>query len=79
MEPLRRPTLLHRFLILRNIKTGTLAQESGYCRQHINRLRQGTAEPTRIAISAIVEACRRLTGEPLRAADLFHLGDDGPA
>lgn len=76
MEPIPRPTPLERFLTLRKIKTGDLARESGCTRQHILRLRKGAMEPTRLTIVAIVRACRRLTGQRVQAADLFHLGDE---
>ena len=75
MQP-ERLTPLERFLTLRKIKTGRLARECGYTRQHINRLRKGTMEPTRLCIASIVAACRRLTGQPIRAGDLFHLGEE---
>jgi predicted transcriptional regulator len=70
------PTPLERFLKLRKIKTSRLARECGYTRQHISRLRKGKVEPTRTCIAAIVAACCKLTGARIRAADLFHLGDE---
>jgi hypothetical protein len=35
-------------------------------------------EPTRRCIAAIVAACRHLSHEPVRAADLFELENDDP-
>lgn len=71
------PTLLESFLKSRGIKPAHLARESGYSRQHLLRLRMGRMEPTRRCIAAIAAACRRLSGENVRASDLFDLeGED---
>jgi predicted transcriptional regulator len=70
-------TRLEKYLRDKEIKPAHLARESGYSRQHLLRVRKGKMEPTRRCIAAIVAACRRLTREPVRAADLFDLdGDD---
>jgi hypothetical protein len=66
-------TRLERFLKSRGIKPAHLARESGYSRQHLLRIRMGRMEPTRRCIAAITGACRRLSGETVRAADLFDL------
>jgi predicted transcriptional regulator len=66
-------TRLEQFLKSRRIKPAHLARESGYSRQHLLRIRMGRMEPTRRCISAIVGACRRLSGEHVHAADLFEL------
>ena len=66
-------TRLERFLKSRGIKPAHLARESGYSRQHLLRIRMGRMEPTRRCIAAIASACRRLSGEPVRATDLFDL------
>ena len=71
------PTRLESFLKSRGIKPAHLARESGYSRQHLLRLRTGRMEPTRRCIAAIAAACRRLSGESVRASDLFDLeGED---
>ena len=71
------PTRLEAFLKSRGIKPAHLARESGYSRQHLLRLRMGRMEPTRRCIAAIAAACRRLSGESVRASDLFDLeGED---
>lgn len=70
------PTRLEMFLKSRGIKPAHLARESGYSRQHLLRIRMGRMEPTRRCIAAIVAACRRLSHEPVRAADLFELEED---
>jgi CheY-like chemotaxis protein len=70
-------TRLESFLKSRGIKPAHLARESGYSRQHLLRIRMGRMEPTRRCIAAIAAACRRLSGEGVRAADLFDLeGED---
>ena len=71
------PTLLESFLKSRGIKPAHLARESGYSRQHLLRLRMGRMEPTRRCMAAIAAACRRLSGDDVRASDLFDLeGED---
>jgi len=70
------PTRLEAYLQKKRIKPAHLARMSGYSRQHLLRIRKGRMEPTRRCIAAIVAAVRRLTGEPVRADDLFDLGDD---
>jgi predicted transcriptional regulator len=71
-------TKLEAYLKSRGIKPAHLARESGYSRQHLLRIRMGRMEPTRRCIAAIVSACRRLSHEPVRAADLFELDSDEP-
>ena len=71
-------TRLEKFLKSRRVKPAHLARESGYSRQHLLRIRMGRMEPTRRCIAAISAACRRLSGEAVRASDLFDLeGEDG--
>jgi predicted transcriptional regulator len=71
-------TRLESFLKSRGIKPAHLARESGYSRQHLLRIRMGRMEPTRRCIAAISSACRRLSGEGVRASELFDLeGEDG--
>jgi hypothetical protein len=71
------PTRLESFLRSRGIKPAHHARESGYSRQHLLRIRLGRMEPTRRCIAAISAACRRLSGENVRASDLFDLeGED---
>ena len=70
-------TRLEAFLKSRGLKPAHVARESGYSRQHLLRLRNGRMEPTRRCMAAIAAACRRLSGESVRAADLFDLdGED---
>jgi hypothetical protein len=58
------------------IKPAHLARESGYSRQHLLRIRMGRMEPTRRCIAAITAACRRLSGESVRASQLFELDEE---
>jgi predicted transcriptional regulator len=70
-------TRLEKFLKSRGIKPAHLARESGYSRQHLLRIRMGRMDPTRRCIAAIAASCRRLSGEAVRASDLFDLeGED---
>jgi len=69
-------TRLETFIKSRGIKPAHLARESGYSRQHLLRIRMGRMEPTRRCIAAIVAACRRLSHESVKAADLFDLEGD---
>jgi predicted transcriptional regulator len=73
---LHMPTRLETFIKSRGIKPAHLARESGYSRQHLLRIRMGRMEPTRRCIAAIAAACRRLSHENVKAADLFDLEGD---
>lgn len=68
-------TKLEAYLKAKGIKPAHLALHSEYSRQHLLRIRMGRMEPTRRCIKAIVAACRRLSHEPVKASDLFDLGD----
>lgn len=70
-----RGTKLEHFLRSRGIKPAHLARESGYSRQHLLRIRLGRMKPTCECVALVVAACRRLCREPVRASDLFDLGD----
>jgi transcriptional regulator with XRE-family HTH domain len=69
-------TRLESFIKSRGIKPAHLARESGYSRQHLLRIRLGRMEPTRRCIAAIASACRRLSGEGVRASELFELDEE---
>lgn len=73
---LHMPTRLETFIKSRGIKPAHLARESGYSRQHLLRIRMGRMEPTRRCIAAIAVACRHLSREAVKAADLFDLEGD---
>ena len=68
-------TKLDQWLEAHKVKPARLAYESGYSRQHLLRIRKGEMEPTRRCIAAIVTAARKLSGEAVRASELFDLGD----
>ena len=67
---------LEQFIKSRGLKPAHLARESGYSRQHLLRIRMGRMEPTRRCIAAIAAACRRLSGENVRASQLFDLDEE---
>jgi len=69
-------TRLERWMASRGVRPMALARESGYSRQHIGRVRAGRMDPTRKCMAAIIGACRRLSLEQVKAADLFELDDD---
>ena len=69
------PTKLEQYLLSHDIKPAQIAKHSGYSRQHLLRVRRGLMEPTRPVIKAITRACRDITGEALKAADLFDLDE----
>jgi hypothetical protein len=69
----RMSTKLEAFLRSRDIKPRHLVKTSGYSRQHLLMVREGKREPTRPCIAAITGACQRLSGERVKAADLFEL------
>ncbi len=60
----------------RGVRPMALARESGYSRQHLGRVRAGRMDPTRRCMAAIIGACRRLSLEPVRAAELFDLDEE---
>jgi tetratricopeptide (TPR) repeat protein len=66
-------TRLERFLKARGIKPAHLAQEAGYSRQHLLRIRRGLMEPTRRCIAAIVAAASRLSRSTVKPEELFVL------
>lgn len=69
-------TKLEVYLRSHGIKPIALGRESGYSRNFLLKVRGGRADPTRKCIAAITAACRRLSGERVRAADLFELDPD---
>ena len=69
-------TRLESFIRSRGIKPAHLARESGYSRQHLLRIRMGRMEPTRRCIPATAAASRRLSGESVRASELFELDEE---
>jgi len=66
-------TKLEAFIQAHAIKPARLARESGYSRQQLHRIRMGRAVPLSDGVARIAAACRRLSGEEIRAAELFDL------
>jgi predicted transcriptional regulator len=70
-----KPTRLEQFLDTTGIKPAHLAKECGYSRQYLLQIRKGLMKPTRRCIAAIVAATRRLSHTPIKASDLFDVGE----
>jgi transcriptional regulator with XRE-family HTH domain len=68
-------TRLQAFLTTNEIKPAHLARESGISRQHLLRLRQAVAEPTRAVMVALAGGCTRLIRRRVRVSELFDLGE----
>ena len=66
-------TKLEAYLKRHRIKPIRLVRESGYSRVHLLMVRVGRIEPSRQCIAAITGAVHRLTGEQVKAIDLFDL------
>jgi hypothetical protein len=66
-------TKLEGYLKRHRIKPIRLVRESGYSRGHLLLIRSGKIEPSRLCIAAITEALYRLSGERVKASDLFEL------
>ena len=66
-------TKLEAYLQRHRIKPIRLVRESGYSRAHLLRVREGKIDPTRQCIAAITEAVHHLSGERVKASDLFEL------
>ncbi len=73
---LHRDTRLQRFIQERGISPAKLkAAIPMHCTQ-LSRYRFGLAFPTKYVFARIVRAVRSITGEPIKANQLFNLGDD---
>ncbi len=82
--PNRQPTPLARIFVSLRLKprrvteaanriAQLLGMKEGVSRQHLLRIRKGSAHATETKIFIIVAAIRELTGYAVRATDLFHL------
>jgi len=69
-------TRLEDFMTRNGVKPMHLAKKAGISRQHLLRVRKGTADPARPTIKALTMAMCRLLGRDVHASDLFDLGDD---
>ena len=68
-------TRIERFLKATNLKPAHVADFAGISRQHLYRVRLGAAEPTRLTMIWITDACGRLLHRHVRMTELFDLGD----
>jgi len=66
-------TRLEVFIRSRGIRPVALADECGYHRSHVLRIRNAKSEPTRDGIARIVSALRRLTLEDVKPDAVFEL------
>jgi transcriptional regulator with XRE-family HTH domain len=71
----RRLARLGKFMRENGIKALQVADATGISRQHLDRLRFGTSEPTRPIMIWITVACRRIIGRRRRVhiTELFDL------
>jgi len=76
MVTLHNDTRLQRFIKDRGISLVKLRTAIPMHRSQLSRYRFGLAFPTEPVIARIVRAVRTLTGEPIKANQLFNLGDD---
>src|SRR5690242_9613794 len=70
-------TRMDRFRAAEQIPILTWAQEAGMRRSQINRYRAGR-EPRTDVVARLVRAATRIVGRPVRASDLFDVGEDTP-
>ena len=66
-------TKLEVYLKRHRIKPIRLVRESGYSRGHLLLVRAGRIDPSRQCIAAILGALHRLSGQQVKASDLFEL------
>jgi predicted transcriptional regulator len=66
-------TRLETFMRANGIKPAELARESAISRQHLLRLRNGTADPTRAVMVAITSACSTIARRRVSMSALFDL------
>jgi transcriptional regulator with XRE-family HTH domain len=71
-----RGTRLERFIKERGISLRKIQAAIPMHRTQLCRYRLGIALPSERVIARIVRAVRTLTGEPIKANQLFNLGDD---
>ncbi len=69
---------LEAYLKSHRIKPIHLVRESGYSRVHLLMVREGKIDPSRQCIAAITGALHRLSGERVKASDLFELDPEYP-
>ena len=67
---------LRRFIKANKIKPLHLAETAGISRQHLGRLRDGQAEPTRPMMVWLTIAAAQILKRRVSVSDLFDLGDE---
>ncbi|HEX7767884.1 MAG TPA: helix-turn-helix transcriptional regulator [Nitrospira sp.] len=68
-------TKIERFLKANNLKPAHVADFAGISRQHLYRIRLGVAEPTRLTMVWVADACGKLLHRHIGVDELFDLGD----
>ena len=71
-------TRLERFRVHHRIRPLVWSSAAGITRQSFDRVRQGN-DTHLSTIRAIVRAASQLVGRPVRASELFEIGDDTPS
>jgi hypothetical protein len=74
--PLHRETRLEQFIQARGVNIAKVLAEMRMQRTQFNRYRFGHSQACEHVIVRTVLAFRRVLGEPIRANQLFYLGDD---
>ena len=64
-------TKLHRFMEREGVSDTDLSYDSGVSLRQISYIKLGEKEPTRPRMTAILWACRRLTGKTVDITELF--------
>lgn len=72
----RYPTPLDRLLVDEQVFPTQLARAAGMTRQTLRTLRAGGEPKSLEIIAAIVRALRVITGKPIRASQLYDLGEE---
>jgi transcriptional regulator with XRE-family HTH domain len=71
-------TRIDRFRRTAGIALRRWAEEAHISRMQLGKYRAGTQEPTLETLAALVSAARRVSGLPVKAADLYDVGEDEP-
>jgi DNA-binding phage protein len=71
-------TRVDRFRVRENINIGEWADGAGMARTQLNKYRAGYGEPRADTLARIVDAARRILGRPVKASELFDVGEDVP-
>jgi DNA-binding Xre family transcriptional regulator len=69
-------TPLDRLLVELDIRPAELAREADTARSSVQKMRAGREEPRMSTLAKIVSAIRRISGHPIRAKDLYDVGEE---